>query len=120
MGAFRNLSAAGFVGALRDFSVAGFVRALRNFSLVGQELNLGLQQSLFVHVGHASREKLGRLDDEGVSGGDGHGVHPEGDHSGEVVGSNTSADTEEGSVRSDIDILGNVGVVLPLIYTIIY
>jgi len=59
-------------------------------------------------------DSLGRLDDEGVSGGDGHGVHPEGDHSGEVVGGNTSADTEGGSVRSDIDILGNVGKGLSL------
>jgi hypothetical protein len=41
---------------------------------------------------------LGRLDEEGVSGGDGHGVHPEGDHSGEVVRGNTSADTEGSSV----------------------
>jgi len=46
---------------------------------------------------------LGRLEDEGVSADNGHGVHPEGDHSGEVVGGNTGNNTEGNSVGVNIN-----------------
>ena len=43
-------------------------------------------------------DTFGGLDEESVSSSDGHGVHPEWDHSGEVVGGNTGANTEGSSV----------------------
>ena len=53
-------------------------------------------------------DSLGRLADEGVTGGNGERVHPEGDHSGEVVGGNSSTDTEGDSVGLDINTGGDV------------
>ena len=47
---------------------------------------------------HGAGYLLRRLHYVGVSEGDGQGEHPQGAHSGEVEGSNTSADTEGGSV----------------------
>lgn len=49
------------------------------------------------------RNTLGRLADEGVSGGDGQGVHPERYHGGEVVGGNTSTDSKGSSVGLNVN-----------------
>ena len=49
------------------------------------------------------RNTLGRFADEGVTGGNSKRVHPERDHSGEVVGGDSSADTEGLSVGLDIN-----------------
>jgi hypothetical protein len=54
------------------------------------------------------RSSLGRLADECVSGSDGERVHPERDHGGEVVGSDSSTDSEGDSVRLDINTGGDV------------
>jgi len=58
------------------------------------------------HIGNdlsSVRSSLGRLADESVSGSDGERVHPEGDHGGEVVGSDSGTDSEGDSVGLDIN-----------------
>jgi len=63
------------------------------------------------HIGDdfsSVRSSLGRLADESVSGSDSERVHPEGDHGGEVVGSDSGTDSEGDSVGLDINTSGDV------------
>jgi len=52
---------------------------------------------------------LGGLKDVGVSAGDGHGEHPEGNHGGEVEGADSGGNSERLPVRVGVHILGNSG-----------
>jgi len=64
---------------------------------------------------HGSGNLLRRLHDVGVTEGDGKGEHPEGAHSREIEGSDTSAHTEGSSVRIQINTLGDVAEGLTLV-----
>lgn len=70
----------------------------------------GLEQILtqLGHDGRRSGVQLGRLQDEGVTSGNGQGEGPEGQHGGEVEGKNSSNDSQRLVVRVNIDVGGNI------------
>ena len=63
---------------------------------------------------HGAWNLLGRLHDVSVTKSDGEGKHPQGAHSGEVEGGNTSAHSQGDSVAVEIDTLCDVAEGLTL------
>mmetsp|Transcript_12390 Transcript_12390/g.15808 ORF Transcript_12390/g.15808 Transcript_12390/m.15808 type:complete len:203 (-) Transcript_12390:159-767(-) len=92
------------VGVLADLS-DGVTAALHDVDdAIG---HARLLQEVDQQLGGAS-DALGRFQHVGVAEGDAKRVHPERDHGGEVVGGNTSHDTERGPVGVNVDAVGHI------------